>query len=36
MAVRYVQNAFARMDAAEDAGRNAPWDAPLARHLYGL
>jgi glycine/D-amino acid oxidase-like deaminating enzyme len=36
MAVRYVQNAFARMDAAEDAGRNTPWDAPLARRLYGL
>jgi glycine/D-amino acid oxidase-like deaminating enzyme len=32
-AVRYVQRAFARMDAAEEAGRTEPWDARFARYL---
>ncbi|PZQ24655.1 MAG: FAD-dependent oxidoreductase [Sphingopyxis macrogoltabida] len=31
--IRYVQNAFLRMDLAEAAGRNAPVDAPLAQYL---
>jgi len=32
-AVRYVQNAFARIDEAEEAGERRPWDAPLANYL---
>jgi glycine/D-amino acid oxidase-like deaminating enzyme len=31
--VRYVQGAFGRMDAAEEGGRPAPWDARFARYL---
>ncbi len=33
MAVRYIQNAYARIDRAEDAGRNLPLDTPLADFL---
>jgi glycine/D-amino acid oxidase-like deaminating enzyme len=32
-AVRYLQNAFARIDEAEEAGRPRPWDARLAEYL---
>jgi len=32
-AVRYVQNAFARIDEAEEAGERRPWDASLANYL---
>lgn len=32
-AVRYLQGAFARMDAAQEAGRPEPWDARFARYL---
>jgi glycine/D-amino acid oxidase-like deaminating enzyme len=32
-AVRYVQGAYARMDAAEEGDRAAPWDARFARYL---
>jgi hypothetical protein len=31
--VRYVQNAFARIDEAETAGERLPFDAPLASWL---
>lgn len=31
--IRYVQNAFLRMDIAETAGRRAPPDAPIAKYL---
>jgi hypothetical protein len=34
-AVRYVQNAFARIDEAETALRPPPWDAPIAKYLAG-
>lgn len=33
LGVRYVQDGFARMDAAAKAGRSAPLDAPLVRRL---
>ena len=33
VAVRYVQNAMGRIDAAEEAGRALPWDAAIAQHL---
>lgn len=33
MGVRYVQDAFRRMDEARDGGRPMPLDAPLARRL---
>lgn len=32
-AVRYLQNAYARIDEAEEAGRALPWDAPVAEYL---
>ena len=32
-AVRYLQNAYARIDEAEEAGRSRPWDAPIAEYL---
>lgn len=32
-AVRYLQNAYARIDEAEEAGRGRPWDAPIAEFL---
>jgi glycine/D-amino acid oxidase-like deaminating enzyme len=32
-AVRYIQNAFARIDRAEETDRACPWDAPLAKYL---
>jgi len=33
MGVRYVQNAFTRIDEAERAGRRRPIDASLAESL---
>ncbi|MCR5880668.1 FAD-binding oxidoreductase [Phenylobacterium sp. J367] len=33
LGVRYVQDAMKRMDAARDAGRPPPFDAPLAKRL---
>ena len=32
-AVRYLQNAYVRIDAAEETGRARPWDAPIADYL---
>jgi len=34
-AVRYVQNAFARIDEAEIAQRRPPWDTAIAKYLAG-
>ncbi|WP_423350156.1 NAD(P)/FAD-dependent oxidoreductase [Phenylobacterium sp. VNQ135] len=33
LGIRYVQDAMKRMDAARDAGRPQPFDAPLAKRL---
>lgn len=34
-AVRYLQNAYARMDEAVEQGRSLPWDAAFAKFLGG-
>jgi glycine/D-amino acid oxidase-like deaminating enzyme len=33
LAVRYMQDAFLRIDTAQEDGRRSPWDAPLAEWL---
>jgi hypothetical protein len=33
LGVRYTQNAFARIDAAVEAGRSRPLDAPIAEYI---
>lgn len=33
LAVRYMQNAFLRIDENQESGRGAPWDAPIAEWL---
>jgi glycine/D-amino acid oxidase-like deaminating enzyme len=35
LAVRYMQNAFLRIDAAEEGGRTRPWDGRFAEWLGG-
>jgi glycine/D-amino acid oxidase-like deaminating enzyme len=35
-AVRYMQNAFARIDEAEEKGRRRPWDAWFAEYLGNI
>jgi hypothetical protein len=33
MGVRYIQNTYARIDAADSDGRRRPLDAPFAEYL---